>query len=197
MTGIILAGGENRRMGAEKAFLDIAGKPLIEHILRVFLERFEQTIIVTRSPERYRGLYAAVVNDALETSGPLTGIYSGLLHARTERVFVAACDMPCLSSRLIAYMEQQAGEFDAVVPLVKGLPEPLHAIYHRRSLPVILNHIQRAEQRVAQVLEHLRVRYLTEREIIHYDPQLRSFRNLNTPEEYKEAVCSDWACRNS
>jgi len=70
MTGIILAGGENRRMGADKAFLEIAGKPLIEHILRVFLERFEQTIIVTRTPDRYQGLYAVVVADALATGGP-------------------------------------------------------------------------------------------------------------------------------
>lgn len=196
MTGIILAGGENRRMGADKAFLEIAGKPLIEHILRVFLERFEQTIIVTRTPDRYQGLYAVVVADALETGGPLTGIYTGLLYAQTERVFVAACDMPYLSSALIAYMEQQAGEFDAVVPMINGLLEPLHAIYHRRILPVMLDRIRSGEQRVAQVLERVRVRYLSESEIIHYDPHLRSFKNLNTPEEYKEAVCSDWECRN-
>lgn len=196
MTGIILAGGENRRMGADKAFLEIAGKPLIEYILRVFLERFEQTIIVTRTPDRYQGLYAVVVADALETGGPLTGIYTGLLYAQTERVFVAACDMPYLSSALIAYMEQQAGEFDAVVPMINGLLEPLHAIYHRRILPVMLDRIRSGEQRVAQVLERVRVRYLSESEIIHYDPHLRSFKNLNTPEEYKEAVCSDWECRN-
>ena len=183
-------------MGADKAFLEIAGKPLIEYILRVFLERFEQTIIVTRTPDRYQGLYAVVVADALETGGPLTGIYTGLLYAQTERVFVAACDMPYLSSALIAYMEQQAGEFDAVVPMINGLLEPLHAIYHRRILPVMLDRIRSGEQRVAQVLERVRVRYLSESEIIHYDPHLRSFKNLNTPEEYKEAVCSDWECRN-
>jgi molybdopterin-guanine dinucleotide biosynthesis protein A len=191
MTGIILAGGENRRMGTDKAFLEIAGKPLIEHILRVFLERFEHTIIVTRNPERFRGLHAAVVTDALEISGPLTGIYTGLLHARTDHVFVTACDMPYLNPRLIAYMEEQAGDFDAVVPLAGGLPEPLHAIYHRRILPVIRDRLRSDERRVAQVLENIRVRYLSQEEIILYDPQMRSFRNLNTPEEYKEAVCSD------
>jgi molybdopterin-guanine dinucleotide biosynthesis protein A len=196
MTGVILAGGENRRMGTDKAFLEIDGKPLIEHILRVFLERFEQTIIVTRNPDRYRGLYAAVATDALAISGPLTGIYTGLLHARTEHIFVAACDMPYLNSRLIAYMEQQAGAFDAVVPLINGLSEPLHAIYHRRILPVIQELLRNDERKVARVLERITVRYLSEAEIIQYDPQMRSFKNLNTPEEYKEAVCSDWACRN-
>jgi molybdopterin-guanine dinucleotide biosynthesis protein A len=99
--------------------------------------------------------------------------------------------MPYLNPRLIAYMEEQAGDFDAVVPLAGGLPEPLHAIYHRRILPVIRDRLRSDERRVAQVLENIRVRYLSQEEIILYDPQMRSFRNLNTPEEYKEAVCSD------
>jgi len=196
MTGVILAGGKNRRMGTDKAFLEIAGRPLIEHILRVLLERFEQTIIVTRNPERYRGLYAAVVTDALPIEGPLTGIYTGLLHARTERIFVTACDMPYLSPRLISYMEQQTGEFDAVVPLVSGLPEPLHAIYHRRILPVLLERLRCEERKISRVLDRIRVRFITEEEICHYDPNLRSFWNINTPEEYKEAVCSDWECQS-
>ncbi len=196
MTGVILAGGENRRMGREKAFLEIAGKPLIEHILRVFLALFEQTIIVTRDPARYQGLYAAVVSDALEISGPLTGIYTGLLHARTERIFVAACDMPYLNRQLMEYMIQEAGEFDAVVPRTGGLPEPLHAIYHRRILPLVGENLQRGERRIAQVLDRIRVRYLSDAEIEHHDPRKRSFRNLNTPEEYKEALCSDWECRS-
>lgn len=196
MTGIILAGGENRRMGREKAFLQINGKPVIEHILRVFLALFEQTIIVTRDPARYQGLYAAVVSDALDISGPLTGIYTGLLHARTERVFVAACDMPYLNMQLIEYMTQQAGEFDAVVPRTGGLPEPLHAVYHCRTLPVIGDSLRNGERQVGRVLERIRVRYLSDEEIAHYDPRMRSFKNLNTPEEYKEALCSDWECRN-
>lgn len=196
MTGIILAGGESRRMGTDKAFLEIAGKPLIEHVLRVFLERFDQTIIVTRAPERYAGLYAAVVRDALEISGPLTGIYTGLIYARTERVFVTACDMPYLNPRLIAYMEQQAGEFDAVVPMTEGRPEPLHAIYHRRILPHLKTLLDQGELKVSQVLDRLQVRRLSAEEIAQFDPQGRSFVNLNTPQEYRDAVCAHPGCRS-
>lgn len=196
MTGVILAGGENRRMGTDKAFLLLDGKPLIERVLDVLHDRFERTIIVTRDPERYRRFDAEVVIDALAIRGPLTGIYTGLLHAHTERIFVVACDMPRLNGSLIGYMERRTGAYDAVVPLVNGLPEPLHAIYHRRSLHAVLDQLRRDERTIAGVLDRLRVRYLSEKEIVRYDPCLRSFRNLNTPEEYKEEICSDWECRS-
>ncbi len=196
MTGIILAGGESRRMGADKAFLKVDGAPLIERVLNVFLSQFDQTIIVTNRPEQYDGFRVRVVADAVNVKGPLTGIYSGLLHARADRCFVAACDMPFLNPRLIAYMTEVAGEFDAVVPMVNGLPEPLHAIYHRRNLPAMHDRLQGGDLRIANLFERVRVRYLSEREITYYDPEHRSFMNLNTPEQYKEAICSDSECRS-
>ncbi len=196
MTGIILAGGESRRMGTDKAFLELDGAPLIERVLHVFLSQFDQTIIVTKQPERYEGFRVRVVKDAVEIKGPLTGIYSGLLHARADQCFVAACDMPYLNHRLIAYMTELAANFDAVVPMVNGFPEPLHAIYHRRNLPFIHESIQSGDLRIASLYDRIRVRYLSEHEISYYDPQMRSFMNLNTPAEYKEALCSDSECRS-
>ena len=78
MTGIILAGGENKRMGVDKAFLTVAGIPMIEHVLRTLGSVVHQIIIVTNSPERYQAYDARVVTDRLDRRGPLTGIYSGL-----------------------------------------------------------------------------------------------------------------------
>jgi molybdopterin-guanine dinucleotide biosynthesis protein A len=196
MTGIILAGGESSRMGSNKAFLMLQGRPLVGHILAVFLRLFEQTVIVTNEPERYADFRVRVVRDVLDVRGPLTGIYTGLLHARSDHIFVAACDMPFLNARLIAYMQEVAGQFDAVAPAVNGLSEPLHAIYHRRTLPVLRELIVSGERRASRFLDTIRVRFLTDTEIVHYDPQRLSFKNLNTPEDYKEAVCSDSACRN-
>ncbi|MDA8099461.1 MAG: molybdenum cofactor guanylyltransferase [Nitrospiraceae bacterium] len=196
MTGVILAGGENKRMGTDKAFLELSGRPLIEHILQVFLAQFDETLVVTNSPERYARYPVRMVTDALTVRGPLTGIYTALLHARTDRCFVTACDMPFPNKRLIAYMLESAGNFDAVVPRPGGLAEPLHAIYHRRLLPLIGKSIEQDELRITRLLEACRVRYLSETEIVHYDPQMRVFKNINTPEEFKEAVCSDSECRN-
>ncbi len=196
MTGIILAGGDSSRMGTNKAFLRFGGTSLIERVLNVFMAQFDQTIIVTHDPERYKGFRIRVFKDALDVKGPLTGIYTGLLHSRSDHSFVTACDMPYLNPRLIAYMVDVAGDFDAVVPLVNGLPEPLHAIYHRRNLPVILESLRSDDRRIARLFERIRVRYLTDNEITYYDPERRSFMNLNTPAEYKEALCSDSECRS-
>lgn len=191
MNGIILAGGENRRMGADKAFLEIDGRPMVEHILALFAGLFRKTIIVTNTPDRYRSYGAELVGDALAVRGPLTGIYSGLRRSGDEYNFIAACDMPFLNRHLIAYMGEVSRGHDAVVPLVNGLPEPLHAIYSKRTLSTIESYIRSGERRIYRIFDRLDVRYLADEEIRRFDPDRRSFRNINTPGEYKEAVCSD------
>ncbi|MEK6744104.1 MAG: molybdenum cofactor guanylyltransferase [Nitrospirota bacterium] len=191
MNGIILAGGENRRMGRDKAFLDIDGRPMIAHILDVFSKLFERIIVVTNMPDRYRNYDVDVTGDVLDIRGPLTGIYSGLLRSTDEYNFVAACDMPFLNPRLISYMGKIAAGQDAVVPQFNGFLEPLHAIYSKRTLSTIESHIRSNERRIYPIFDHLDVRYLTEDEIHRFDPDRRSLKNINTPEEYKEAVCLD------
>jgi molybdopterin-guanine dinucleotide biosynthesis protein A len=191
MTGIILAGGENRRMGTDKAFLEIDGRPLIERILAMFSTLFARTIVVTNTPDRYRNYDIVVTSDALDLRGPLTGIYSGLLRSCDEYNFVAACDMPFLNPRLIAYMGELAAGHDAVVPMIGvDFLEPLHAIYRKDILPVIEMQVRKQDRRIRGMFDHIQVRYVTEDEIVRFDPQKQSFRNLNTPKEYKEAVCS-------
>jgi molybdopterin-guanine dinucleotide biosynthesis protein A len=191
MMGIILAGGESRRMGADKTFLEVNGRPMIEHILAVFSGLFERTIIVTNAPDRYRSYGVEIVGDVLDVRGPLTGIYSGLRRSAEEYNFVAGCDMPFLNAGLIAYMGEIAAGHDAVVPMAGGLLEPLHAVYRTGILPVIEAQIRKEDRRIRGMFDRIRVRYVTEEEIVRFDPQKRSLRNLNTPEEYKEAICSD------
>jgi molybdopterin-guanine dinucleotide biosynthesis protein A len=196
MMGIVLSGGENRRMGKDKAFLTIAGKPMIEHVLNALQGVADRIIIVTNSPQRYGAYDALVVRDALDKRGPLTGIYTGLLHATDEHSVVVACDMPFLNPRLIAYMAGLAEEYDIVLPKIGELVEPLHAIYRRSLLPVIEDHVRRNARQIRGIFSEARVRYVTESEIDRFDPERRSFKNLNTPEEYKEAACLDLECRS-
>lgn len=191
MTGIILAGGENSRMGVDKAFLVVAGKPLVERVIAVHRELFSKTIVVTRSPELYQGYSVEVVEDAIDLRGPLTGIYSGMRHSQDGHHFVSACDMPFLNARLIAFLSAQAEGYDAVVPVLNGLPEPLHAIYHRRLLPAIEAFLKNGERKIQRLFEAARVRYVAPEEISRFDSRFRSFINVNTPQEYKEVVCSD------
>jgi molybdopterin-guanine dinucleotide biosynthesis protein A len=198
MAGIVLSGGENQRMGTDKAFLKIDGIPIIEHILRALKSTFDKIIIVTNTPQLYTAYDAMVVTDAYDKRCPLTGIYSGLLKSTDEYNFIAACDMPFLNSRLISYMMGLASECDIVVPRIGGFLEPLHAVYSRGLIPVMENRIRRDFRQIQGIFGEtgVRVRYVTEAEIDRYDKERRSFMNLNTPGEYKEAACSDLECRN-
>lgn len=197
MTGIVLSGGENRRMGKDKAFLVIGGVPMIERVLKALQSAVDRIIIVTNSPQAYTSYDATVVTDASSKRGPLTGIYTGLLHSADEYNVVVACDMPFLNPRLISYMTSVAGEYDLVLPKIGKFVEPLHAVYRRRVLPIIEEHLDHDERRIRALFPRIRVRYITETEIDRFDPERRSFKNLNTPEEYKkEEACLDLECRS-
>ncbi len=178
-------------MGRDKAFLQVRGVPLIERVLQVLRGVFRDIFIVTNAPDRYAGLYTTLVIDALDTPGPLTGIYSGLLHSPNEYAFVVACDMPFLNSGLISYLAGLAGGVDIVTPSVSGRPEPLHAVYRRGLLPVIERMVVDNKLKIQDLFTASRVRYVTEAELDRFDPARRSFFNLNTPQEYEEALCAD------
>jgi molybdopterin-guanine dinucleotide biosynthesis protein A len=196
MTGIVLAGGENRRMGMDKAFLKLDGIPMIEHVLRSLKAVCRDIIIVTNSPQSYEAYEATVVTDAFDMRGPLTGIYSGLLKSTAEYNFVVACDMPFLNAGLMAYMAGLAEGYDIVVPAVNGMFEPLHAVYRKGLVPVIEAQLMRNRQRIQELYGKQRVRYVAKEEIDRFDPARKSFKNLNTPQEYEEAACADWECRS-
>jgi molybdenum cofactor guanylyltransferase len=196
MTGIILSGGENRRMGADKAFLEIAGIPMIEHVVNALRSVTGQIIIVTNSPEKYAFEDVQVVTDAYDSRGPLTGIYSGLQHSSDEHNFIVACDMPFLNPRLISFMAGLADEYDVVLPKIGEFVEPLHAVYRKSLLPIIKDRIERSEKPIRGIFNEARVRYVTEAEIDRFDPAKVSFKNINTPAEYKEAACLDLECRS-
>jgi molybdopterin-guanine dinucleotide biosynthesis protein A len=190
MTGIVLSGGENRRMGLDKAFLKIAGIPMIERVLRSLQSVCRDIIIVTNRPHLCAVYGVSVATDAFDKRGPLTGIYSGLLRSTEEHNIVVACDMPYLSPPLLAYMATQAPGHDVVVPMINGLYEPLHAVYNRGLVPVIEEQIRRDQQQIRKLFANARMRCITEQEIDRFDPERKSFKNLNTPKEYEEATCA-------
>ncbi|HEX9020905.1 MAG TPA: molybdenum cofactor guanylyltransferase [Nitrospirota bacterium] len=194
MAGIVLSGGENRRMGADKAFLRLSGVPLIEHVLRALRSVSDRIIIVTNSPAAYGSYGVVVVPDAFDKRGPLTGIYSGLRESTDEYNIVVACDMPFLNPGLLLYMIGLAGGHDIVVPSVGDFVEPLHAVYRKGLVPVIEQRLRKDARQIQGLFDEIRTRYVTAEEIDRFDPGRRSFVNLNTPEEYeryREGTCSD------
>ena len=79
-------------------------------------------------------------------------------------------------------------DWDAVVPVVAGRPQPLHALYHRRCLPAVEAALQTGERRMDSFYPQVRIRFVTEDEVRPIDSELRSFVNVNTPEEWDALV---------
>lgn len=184
MTGIILSGGKNSRMGLNKAFLEINGVRLIDHILSVYRKIFSEIIIVTNEPLAYTGFPdTMIVTDIYKGKGSLGGIYTGLFYARHDYAFVAACDMPSLNIDFILFMIEQIGKYEIVVPELPEGFQALHAIYSRRCLPAIKRMILADKLKISGLFKDIRSLKITEDKIKPFNQDGRLFLNLNTPED--------------
>jgi molybdopterin-guanine dinucleotide biosynthesis protein A len=185
MTGVILSGGKNRRMGENKAFLRVEGERLVDRTVRLFRSLFEEVLIVTASPWAYLDQPAAVVTDILPDRGALGGIYTGLFWTRTEQAFFAACDMPFLDRAFMEYMIGQSPGQDIVVPACPEGFQPLHAIYSRRCLPVIRGRLDQNRLKITGFYPGHALRPIPPERVRAFDPQGRMFINVNTPEDLR------------
>jgi len=184
---IVLAGGEGKRLGIDKAFLEIGGRVLIEDILEKMARIGDEVIIVTSSPQRYDHLEARLVGDVYPGKGSLGGIYSGIKAAHNQHSLVVACDMPFLDLRLLRYMILLSPGQDAVIPRIGEFTEPLHAIYSKQCLQSIERVLAGGSRRIIEFFPEVRVRYIEEQEIKLFDPQCLSFFNINTPGDLEKA----------
>ena len=136
-----------------------------------------------------------MVVDIIKDIGPLGGIYTGLTHIRGENGFFVACDMPFLNASLIRHMTTICEGFDVTVPKLSGKLHTLHAIYHKDCLPHIEDLIEKRDHKVAHFFGKVKVQYLTQKEIERFDPDLLSFFNVNTREDF-EKLKTRWAQMN-
>lgn len=183
MTGVILSGGRSRRMGENKAFLRVEGERLIDRTVRLFRAVFQEVIIVTGTPLDYLDQQATIVTDILPEKGAFGGIYTGLFFASDEQVFVAACDMPFLNRAFLEYMIRQTAGYDVVVPAPPDGLQPLHAVYARRSLPVIRGLLDRDRLQIKELYPSQRLLKIPPEVLRSFDPEGRMFLNVNTREE--------------
>ena len=197
---VINAGGASLRMGRRKALLPVppAGTPLIVHVIRALKSLdISDVVVVANDPvitDAVVGLEGGDVRcvaDARLGLGPLGGIAAGLATCQGWAA-VIGCDMPLVNAAVIERLMQMAQEtdavgvrrWDAIVPLIRKRTQTMHALYHRDTLPVIEEMISSGELSVRTLLARVRVRYVTEAEIAGIDPAMRSFINVNTPEEW-------------
>jgi molybdopterin-guanine dinucleotide biosynthesis protein A len=179
-------------MGRNKAFLRWKGRTFLWLIIGALSPLFRELLLVTREPERYAGLPVRIVEDLYPERGPLTGVLSGLLMSSDRLNFCVACDMPMIRPALVQFMMHVAEGYDAVVPLVSkgsgergGVPQPLHAVYDKRCLPVMERHLREGRRGMQGVIRSLNVRFFSEKEAGRIDPDLRSYVSINTQQEYR------------
>ncbi len=184
VTGVILAGGESRRMGSDKSLLPLAGARFIDQVYRRMASLFDEVIIVTNSPDLYKEIPCRKVPDIYYAQGSLAGLHSGLAHARCEKIFVAACDMPFISPVVVREICAHADEGDVVIPYSSNGHEPLHALYSKSCLPAMEEILDAGLKRIMYFFDKVERVDLPASVIRRLDPEEKSFQNINTPEDY-------------
>ena len=181
-TALILAGGESQRMGQDKACLLFSGMTLLEKISSVLQPMFASILVSTKEPRPTCAL--PQVLDHPGHKGPLAGLTAGLEQSRTSWVFAIGCDMPFIVPALIEYLSSLREGCDAVVPIVSNHPQPMAAFYSGRGLETLHELMSDgASHSMREFLDRISVRYVNEEELKEHDPMLRTFFDLDTPQD--------------
>ena len=190
ITGVILAGGKSSRYGKNKAFEKVNGVPLIERVIEVVGSVFEDLLLITNAPDEYGYLNLPMVQDLIKGLGPLGGIYTGLNTISGDAGFFVACDMPFLNAALVRHISELRSGFDAVVPRVGWMIEPLHALYTKGCIDAVKVMIDAHEYQFIKFFDRVRIRYIEEDELRAIDLNLRSFLNVNRREDLSKIMRS-------
>ncbi len=186
--GFVLTGGESRRMGADKALLEIGGRPMALRMVELVRPLVAEVALVG-APERYGHMGVPVLADCEAGRGPLAGIVTALRASRVDWSLILACDLPFLEAGLLEVLlsEASSDQYDAVVPNLEEGWQPLCAAYQRRCLPAFERVLASDYPKISVAFDGLRVRALTPELLARFAFNPRMFKNMNSPEDYEEA----------
>lgn len=190
-TGIILAGGASRRMGCDKATIEVGGRRIIDRVIEGLRPICDEIVIAGKEPNLpFPGIQDVTwVEDEPGMEGPLAGLGAGLNAASGQSCVLVACDMPFLSPDLLRHLLAARRDGDqAVMPLAGGSAQPLHAIYSRACLPTVSVLLSLGASSMRDLLPRLRVRYLHETRCLGVDPTGLSWFNMNDARDYRLAA---------
>lgn len=179
MTGVVLIGGKSRRFGRDKVLASVGLRTLVEHVLDIIGPLFPEILLVGHRREGLEQF--PVVEDLKPGCGPLGGILTALSSARSDYCFVFAADMPRLNREFISHMIARADDHDVVLPVWSQGREPLHAIYHRRILPVIGSLLEQKDLKIFSLIGQVDTLAIPEDEIRQFADPAEIFSNINTP----------------
>ncbi len=189
ITGLLLAGGASRRMGRDKTKLILGEETLVARQVRSLLAVC-RAVVVVGSRENFPQPQVRAVADVLPGCGPLGGIYTGLLQARTEYNLILGCDLPFISKRFLQFLCECALEGKADVTVAQSPDrrlQPLCGVYRRQAASAIRSRLEAGEYKTSAFFGRVHCRVLSWPEVARrgFAPSL--FANLNTPEDYEAA----------
>lgn len=179
VTGVILAGGKSRRMGTDKARLELSGLTLFERSLQLLQSFFATVVIAGDRPDLASPEVPAIPD--LYPGSALGGLHTGLVTATTDWIFVAPCDMPYPDARIIEVLLDNRSGVDAVVPKTAAGYEPVFALYHKNCLPQMEAMLEQSQFRIYDFYQRIAIRYLEPPNLP--DGWQRALININTPEQ--------------
>lgn len=183
LTGLVLAGGRGRRLGRDKALVEVAGEPLVVRAARRLERCCQEVLIASGDGSRLGELAWEQVADAIGDGGPLAGILAGLERATTPLVAVVAVDLPHLNPAVLRRLAVEWRGEAAVVPLVSGRIHPLHGVYATAAAPRLRRLLLAGHRAVIAALSELGARVLGEEGWADLDPSGSFASNINRPSD--------------
>lgn len=191
IAGIVLAGGKSTRMGTSKAWLPFGSETMLQRVVRILNSVVSPIVVVAATGQELPSLSDDVIitHDEREGRGPLEGIRAGLkaLPESVDAAYITSCDVPLLVPGFVTEMIALAQGFDATVMEIDGFPHPLSAIYRRAALPHIEDLLAHDRLRPVFLYDRVPTRKVAPAEITA-DPELKTLRNLNSPDDYQRAL---------
>ncbi len=190
LTGFVLAGGGSRRMGQPKAHLILAGQTMLARQIRLLGRVASRVAVVGFQPDDAQSPDVPLFRDEMPGRGPLGGIYTGLLHTRTEYNLFLGCDLPFVTRRLLNYLARRAFEAaaDATVPESRdGRLQTLCAVYRRRARRAVQASLARGENKLRSFFPRVKCQVIPWRDLARTGFSASIFDNMNTPADYESA----------
>ncbi len=190
--GIVLCGGQSKRMGRPKAWLPFGGEAMLPRVARRLGEAVGPLVVVAAPGQDLPPLPPEIdiVRDEVAGRGPLQGLKAGLeaLRGRADAAWLSSCDVPFLEPAFVRRLVELLGEHHVCVPRVGEYHHPLAAVYRLGVLPVVEQLLAENRLRPFFLFEAVPTRVVEADELRDVDPAFRTLRNLNTPEDYEAAL---------
>jgi molybdopterin-guanine dinucleotide biosynthesis protein A len=189
-SAVILAGGKSSRMGRPKADLKFEAASMLDDIVSEMTRVFNELIVMVAEERSYpwEGLGVRAVADRAPYRGPVAALAQALREIRFDRAFACSCDVPFVNGDLARKLCDMLGNHEALIPEVDGKLQMLHAVYRKDCAKVLASMRKAGENRLHAIVNFANVRIMLEDEIRALDPEMLSFFNVNTPEDYQRAL---------